>query len=175
MDSYVEQIVPVRKTRGEQWLQIGLWVAAVLLILTCVAGFALHLLGMLSILLVALAVGVGYGAYFLSSQMNVEYEYIFTNGDLDVDKILSKRSRKRVGSVKCRDIVRMGKYDPEAHRNETYNEKIVASNVDGEAWYAVAEGDAVSTLLIFKPDDRLLAAMKPYVPRMVMNRAIGGN
>ena len=175
MDSYVEQIVPVRKTRGEQWLQIGLWVAAVLLIVTCAAGFVLHLLGTLSILLLALAVGVGYGAYFLSSQMNVEYEYIFTNGDLDVDKILSKRSRKRVGSIKCRDIVRMGKYEPEAHRNEVYNQKIVSCNVDGEAWYAVAEGETASVLLIFKPGDRLLSAMKPYVSRMVMDRAVGGN
>ena len=175
MDSYVEQIVPLRKTSGEKWLQVGVWVAAVLLILTCVAGFALHILGLLSVLFWAWAVGVGYGAYAFTSQLNVEYEYIFTNGDLDVDKIFSKRTRKRVGSVKCRDIIRMGKYEPEAHRNETYNVKIVASNVDEEAWFAVAQSEADSILLIFKPGERLLAAMKPYIPRMVMNRALSGN
>ena len=174
-DSYVEQIVPIRKTNGEKLLQVGVWIAAVLLILTCLMAFALHLIGIFSILFVALAVGIGYAAYVISGQLSVEYEYIFTNGDLDVDKILSKRSRRRVGSIKCRDIVRMGKYDPEAHRSEMYNQRIVASNVDEDAWYVVAQHDADSILLIFKPGEKLLAAMKPYVSRMVMNRAMGGN
>lgn len=175
MDTYVEQIVAVRKTTGEKWVQAGLWVAAVLLILTCVACFIFHLLGILSILFLAVAVAVGYGAYFLSGQMNVEYEYIFTNGDLDIDKIFSKRTRRRVGSVDCRKIERMGKYDPEAHRNENYNQRIIASNIDGETWYAVAREEDQTVLLIFSPGERLLAAMKTYVPRLVMNRALAGN
>lgn len=175
MDTYVEQIVPVRKTPGEKWVQIGLWAAAVLLILTCFACFVLHLLGVMSILFLAVAVAIGYGAYYLSGQMNLEYEYIFTNGDLDIDKIFSKRTRRRVGSVDCRKIERMGKYDPEAHRNETYNEKIVAANINENTWFAVAREDNETTLLIFSPSEKLLAAMKVFVPRMVMNHALAGN
>ena len=31
--------------------------------------------------------------------LNVEYEYVFVNGDLDIDKIMNKARRKRMFSV----------------------------------------------------------------------------
>ena len=96
MDTYVEQIVAIRKSPMERLLQIGIIVLGVILILTCGMLYVAGALGMFSLLFVVLAVAVGYGIYYFASQLNLEYEYIFTNGDFDVDKIISKRSRKRV-------------------------------------------------------------------------------
>ncbi|UKI37385.1 MAG: DUF6106 family protein [Clostridiales bacterium] len=39
--------------------------------------------------------GVVYGAYILITHFNVEYEYILTNGDIDIDKIIAKKKEKK--------------------------------------------------------------------------------
>ena len=36
-----------------------------------------------------------YGAYLLMSMQNIEYEYILTNSEIDIDKIMSKKSKKK--------------------------------------------------------------------------------
>lgn len=41
-----------------------------------------------------------YGGYILITNMSVEYEYIVTNGEMDIDKIIAKRRRKRLITVK---------------------------------------------------------------------------
>ena len=51
-------------------------------------------------ILVILAVGVGY--YFLNKQFEIEYEYILTNDELDVDKIIARERRKHLLSVDIR-------------------------------------------------------------------------
>ena len=47
---------------------------------------------------------VWYGVYIIISRQNVEYEYSFTNGELDIDAIYSKRRRVHILSVKVREF-----------------------------------------------------------------------
>lgn len=69
MDTFVEQIV-VKKKGGKEWAIIaGILVAALIL-----AALAL-LLGPFALLLIA---GIGYGAYWLITSQNIEYEYSVT-------------------------------------------------------------------------------------------------
>ena len=37
-------------------------------------------------------------------RLNVEYEYLFVNGDLDIDKIMNKAKRKRMFSANVNDL-----------------------------------------------------------------------
>lgn len=48
-----------------------------------------------------LAAAALYGGYYLTTKLDVEYEYIFTNGEIDVDKITAQRSRKRLITFRC--------------------------------------------------------------------------
>lgn len=176
MDSFVEQLVPLRKSALETAIQIGAWVAAVLLILTCGLAFISNLLGPLSVLFAVLALLIGYGTWWLSCRINLEYEYIFTNGDLDVDKIIARRDRKRVLSVQCRDFERFGAYRPEEHQNADYEKRIIACTPDENTYYAVIRPDGKgATLLVFQPDERVLGGIKKYIPRLVWTNAFGRN
>lgn len=49
--------------------------------------------------------------YFSKKQLYVEYEYIYTNGDIDIDKIMNKAKRKRAVSFNLRDIERIAPLD----------------------------------------------------------------
>ena len=168
MDTYVEQIVAIRKSPMERLLQIGVIVLGVILILACGLLYVAGAIGMFSILFVVLAVAIGYSMYFFASQLNLEYEYIFTNGDFDVDKIIAKRSRKRVLSGQCRLISEFGKYDPDRLAARRFDSRVVACTVDSAACYAVFSLDeGTEALLIFSPNEKMLTAMKKYAPRVI--------
>ena len=85
-----------------------------------------------------------------------------------MDKIIAKRTRKRVLSVDCRTISEFGKYDPDAFKNRTFSERVVASAVDENTCYAVfSPKDEGESLLIFTPNERTLNAMRRYAPRVI--------
>ena len=97
MDSYCEYIV--KKKNGGKELAIQ-----ALIVVAALAVFALFMvLGAVipnfSMITTLLAFGALYGGYRLITNMNVEYEYIVTNGEMDIDKIIAKRSRKRLLTV----------------------------------------------------------------------------
>jgi len=77
------------------------------LIVIATAVIVIAALIMLQSIGVLVAFAACFGAYYLMSFFNVEYEYIFTNGDLDIDVIYSKSRRKRLftGNVKKFDLM----------------------------------------------------------------------
>ena len=46
-------------------------------------------------LLLIVAIGLGVACYFIIPKTDLEYEYLFVNGELDIDKIMAKSKRKR--------------------------------------------------------------------------------
>ena len=103
MDVFFEQIIPIKKTGKTVALFLGIWVLAALL-----SALVFVLLGSFSLIFIF---GIGYGTYILSSKLNVEYEYIITNGILDIDKITNKSSRKRMISVDLGGVTRLEKFN----------------------------------------------------------------
>ena len=167
MDVFSEQIVAVRKSPAERFIQIGVIVSGILLIILCGAAYVSGILGSLSILLGALAAGTVYGMWFFTSRLNIEYEYLVTNGEIDVDKITAKRSRLRVMNQHLRSINEFGKYNSDSFANRTFDYRVVACTVDEDARYAVFSDDGEETLLIFAPNKKVLGAMKKYAPRHI--------
>lgn len=110
--------------------------------------------------------GVFYGAYYLLTGIDTEYEYILTNGDLDVDKISGKRSRKRLVSAKISEFTAFGRYEdaPEAKGSVT---TVLVSDGTGKNDYFAdfvhkSEGNV---RIIFTPNEKLLEGIGMYLPR----------
>ena len=47
---------------------------------------------------------MGLVTYFVSPRFNVEYEYLYVNGDIDVDKIMNRQKRKRAASFDLEEL-----------------------------------------------------------------------
>ena len=58
----------------------------------------LVLIGLVIPLVLIAAIALGVLAYFKMPGLDLEFEYLYVNGELDIDKIMSKVKRKRVGS-----------------------------------------------------------------------------
>ena len=111
-DIFYEQLVKKQPTGKDRLIKIALILGVIVLF---IAGtLFLQIFGW------ALTVGAGFGAYILFGRLKKEYEYSFTNGELDIDVIYNKSSRKRVFSGHIRDFEIMAHAADLRHAN-TFN------------------------------------------------------
>ena len=176
MDSYCEYIV--KKKNGGKELTIQ-----ALIVVAALAVFALFMvLGAVipnfSMITTLLAFGALYGGYRLITNMNVEYEYIVTNGEMDIDKIIAKRSRKRLLTVNARTFERFGPFKETDHASENYANRVYACSTpnDPGCYYAVLNHQTMGhILLVFTPNDNVLNNLKTYIPKQAGGNALYGN
>ena len=87
-ESYVECLV---KAKQPAWAKILKVLLIVLTVLSCLVMFVF-------IIFLPIALAAGVGAYFLNMYTDLEYEYLYLDKELSVDKIMAKSKRKRVGT-----------------------------------------------------------------------------
>lgn len=168
MDTFIEKLVTKKKSAADHLITVGIVLAAMLLIMIALMIQVLQELGISLII----AAGIAYLGYRLLSSRNVEYEYIVTNGDLDIDKIISRRKRKRIFSANCKefDIVAPVKSDSYNRSAQEIKKKIDASSSmdSADAWFVSLNYKGEKTVVIFEPDERMLKNFKIYIPRKIL-------
>jgi len=171
LDTFYEQLVTIKNTGKNLALKVLIWFVAILILIVLTL-----LMGSFGTIVLLLMAGDIYLAWFLSNKLNIEYEYILTNGEIDIDRITAKRKRKRMLNFKCADVERMGKYNPAEHANISYSKTYFVCNVDENSMFAVVRHkDQGLVLVIFSPNDKTSEGMKKYLPRQVSRDAFNGN
>lgn len=167
-DVFVEQLIERKQT----WKNILLKLGIVFLALIISAIFLI--IGSLRMVFPFVFAASLWGAYQLIQTRNIEYEYSFTNGEMDVDEIRGRRKRKRLLSVNFRKIELMAPLN-EATRKDylsAKNGKIldVSTSVRAEnRWFVKFDDEGGGrTILIFEPNARLVGAIKTVNPRKVL-------
>ncbi|MBR2406225.1 MAG: hypothetical protein IKB04_04185 [Clostridia bacterium] len=164
MDTFVEQIIVRRKTPKQTLLAILIMALTSLLIT-----FSFIMLRAFALLLAA---ALGYGMWWLLSEMNIEYEYCITNGDIDIDKITARRKRERVVSVSLSKVETAGVYRPEQWQERGVDRVVMAApseKAEGLYCFSYRSKKRGHTLVIFQPDERVLAAFTKGLPRLLQN------
>lgn len=157
-DFYAECLVSKAPTGGDtaKRVLIGLGTAVI------AAGAFWFIFFPISLFIIA---GVFYGAYYLMTGIDAEYEYILTNGDFDIDKIIGKRKRKRLVSASIGDFTAFGLLSEAPDFDGT---TVLASSGSGEDYYAdfvhKTEGNV---RLIFTPNEKILDGMELFLPRQL--------
>ncbi len=164
-DTFFEQIVAIKKTGKEYAAFIGIW------LLTAIIVFLLFITNILGPLTLILCFGIVYGAYWLSTKLNVEYEYIITNGTMDIDKIINKSSRKRILSFELSNVARLEKYNPAAVSNINNKEIVIACNPpEGNSYFMTAERQGKGNVnLVFAPNKKIQSAIEKFAPKFITN------
>lgn len=159
-DTYVECLVKKKTNTGMLFLRILLVMLAVVFILV---GF---------ILWPALIIGalIGVAAYFVFLNSDLEYEYLYLDREITIDKVMAKTKRKRAAKY---DLERMEIFAPmnSWHLDEYKNR--TAKTVDyssreakqPEARYVMYYDGG--TKVILEPNMDMVKAMKNIAPRKV--------
>lgn len=164
MDIFCEYLV-ARKSAQDKLIKASLVVACILF---CVISFYfLFFIKIQWMWLIPILWGAAiYGTRIACQQFSVEFEYSFTNGVLDIDKICGRARRKNIVSVACKSIERMA---PKG-ANFTTERKIINANYDeklGRKYYVNFSDKGVATTLLFQPPEKILENMKKYNPRNI--------
>lgn len=160
-DTFVEELVVRRNSAVNALIMVGMVALGVVIAMVAF----LFVTGLFPAVLAIVVAGVYLGIKF----QGVEYEYSFTNGDLDVDKIMAKRKRKRLAELNHKQIKVMAPYT--AEYEEVTREYNVSKVVDASAhknaagrWFLIyEEQDGTYVFLVFQPSKRLRDAMRKYM------------
>ncbi len=166
MDIYCEQLVTKKRSSGDK--------AKVVLTLlgSVVVGAALILFALFSgflVLIIGGLVVVGLGAW-LAAGFGVEYEYIVTNNEMDIDKIIGKRKRKRMITV---DLTKTSEFSSLPTKDEKDAEVTVqaSSGMQTDAHYLICTHSDYGTVkVVFNPDERMREAIDKALPRAIRQK-----
>lgn len=159
-EAYYEVMV---KKKGSPLLKVAQIVA---LALTGFFAFML-LIGNLWGLILATACGVAY--YFLSLNNTVEYEYLYVDKELQIDRILAKSKRKRMETLDLKELeilAPLHSHELDSYRNGNYTKADYSSGEEGREkarYMLVINGKQV----IFEPTEEMVATVKMFAPRKV--------
>ena len=166
MDNFAEQLVKRSETSADKAKRLILIIVGVFFTVV-IAGLAVlqltkPIFAMLGLILAAVA---GYGTYFAVQGSCVEYEYTFTNGELDVDKIVAKKKRTAMVSTDIKKFTAFGKYTDGMDESEDMTVVIASDNIASHEYYADFQHEEYGlTRLIFAPDERILDNIKKSLP-----------
>lgn len=119
-------------------------------------------------LLVAIATGVG--AYFATMNANIEYEYLYLDKEISIDKVMAKSRRKKTGTF---SVEQMEIFAPlNSHRLDSYRNRELktldySSGVAAQPerrYMMVWNGN---TKIILEPNEEMIKAVQSVAPRKV--------
>ena len=138
---------------------------AALIVITSIIGFfALMIPLVIFVLIIAIAIDA-----FLFKRLNVEFEYSYFSGDITIDKIFSKQSRKRVLSANLKEIDIVAPSDSEELRRYGQLKALdCSSGEQGRKTYVmITEYKNEKVKVVIEPKEEIVKNMKTLAPRKV--------
>ena len=168
MDNYCEQLVVKSKTPGQNLLHFAL------IFLTFFIGLMAFFFASSINLVVGFIIGgiiITLGLWLLTLSY-YENEYIFTNGELDVDKIIARRKRKRLITVEIKGISDLNKLSA-LNGNIKKQGAVILDASDGTIENTIyidfKSNKYGNTRLLFSPNESVKTNIKKYLPRNLKN------
>ncbi len=169
-DTFIEYMLKAKKT-GATIFREFLIIFGCLLVLLLLTFIFLFLPPVFMNFLPMLLLGAIYLSYRLLASLDIEYEYILTNGELDVDKIINRKRRKRLITVHSKTFIEFGKAEKKdfSDKKKEFSRVIDASGHSSAFcdYYAVFYKNGQKIKLIFNPTGKMIDVFKFYAPRVV--------
>ena len=172
MDNFTEQLVKKQETSADRTRRIMLVITGIFVtILLVLLSFIQLDHPILAFLGMVLAAASGYGTYFMVQSTYVEYEYTFTNGELEIAKIIAKKKRVELINTEVRSFTAFGKYDDGMEETEDMTVVMTSDNIVSHEYYAdFQHEDYGLTRLVFVPNEKMLEYIGRYLPAKLRNQ-----
>ncbi len=171
MDNISEQLVTRSSTKADTVKKVLISLGAILLA-TILMWLAIMFNFYSLIFLVFGALG---GGVWIISNMDVEYEYIITNDEMDIDKIIGRRKRKRMITLDLKTAEDFGAYPAPDSINVDATVH-ATTGLEKNAHYLLVNHNAYGkVMLIFNPNEKTREAIMQEVPnplRIKMNNYV---
>ena len=164
-DTYVEVMVDRKTSPLLGVARVILYALAVVCFMMALVGSSIFFVGAIAFALVA---------YFVLPNFDLEYEYLYIDKEISIDKIMAKEKRKHVMNV---DLNKMEVMAPiNSHELDNYKARGVKTydftshTEDGRVYSIVYENGSEGTAMVnIEPNEELLRAVKNVFPRKVLD------
>lgn len=159
-DFYTEKMISQKPGWKEKLPLIGLIVLDIFAIVYATFSIAGLLLALIGLSLTVMAF----------RRLKVEYEYIFINGHLDIDKIINKSKRKNVFSMHVSDLQILAPKGSSALQGLSCTKTLdVTSRREGEPVFEMLVSEKKDThRILLEPGEELLEGIFLMAPRKVV-------
>ena len=166
MDNFAEQLIKKNETASDKLKRIVLTIIGIIVTLMLLLLAAMQLQnGLVATIGIILSVVAAFGTFRIVQSSMIEYEYTFTNGELDVDKIIAKKKRSEMLTVNVRKFTAFGKYEDGMEETEDMTVVLVSDNIAEHEYYADFEHeDYGKTRLVFCPNEKMLSNIRKSLP-----------
>lgn len=171
MDHFMEEVV-IKQRRGLN--EILYMLANVFMVIFALIG--MMMVSMLfsafdvTVLILVLIMLGGAALLFLrKDRLRTEFEYTFTNGELDFAQVFNNQKRKSLGTMRVKNVESFGPVDSNSFR-KTINmpglkRKNWFLNRDGKLYYFYYQKESNKTMIVFEPSEELVVMIRKYLPR----------
>ena len=115
-----------------------------------------------------LSAGLAVVLFLFRDRLRTEYEYTFTNGDLDFAMVFNNSKRKSLGSLKVRNVDAFGPVTGNA-----FNRYVSMPGVRKDNWFLNRGSDLYffyfqkesnKRLIVLEPSEEMVSYIKQYLP-----------
>ena len=170
MDIFIEEMVERKRTAKDVAIVFGLMVLSVIFAyLLLVEVFSL--IPQLGSVLFLLTAGVIYIAYRFSMSLNVEYEYLLVKNEIDIDKIMNRKKRKRLTTVNLKGLEAFGRCggnrEYERLSGDISVKKIYACKKknDENNYFVVYFENSMRVMTVFSPSEKIVEVIEKLNPK----------
>ena len=157
-ENYIEQLIKQKDTPSTL-IKKALLIGTTLLIAAAC---------LLSPIIVAFLVGKIALDIYMFKYFNLEYEYLYYNGDLDIDRIMRMQRRKRMFEIKAKDIEVLAPSDSiEVQQYQQMKTYDCSTNTGNATYVLVTEHKGQLVKIVFEPNGEILHGMRMFAPRKV--------
>ncbi len=159
-ETYYEIMVEKKKSPVMKIARIVTAIMAGFFVLSMVMGMIWGLI---------LAVAFGAASYFLNLFNSVEYEYLYIDKELQIDRILAKNNRKRMETIDLNELEILApirSHELDGYRNRNMKKADYSSGEEShnaEKYMLVVNGKQI----IFEPTEEMVKTIHMFAPRKV--------
>lgn len=161
---YTEASVKKQKTAKDTLVKVGIIIADAILLFLGVLGFSLFLF---------LGIAAVIATIYFMPYLNVDYEYIFCDGQFDFDKIMGGNKRKtqlKMDLDSCEVLCPATSHQLDGYTYQRLQVKDFSSGNSSAKAYALVGKDIKNNTMvkvIFEPSEKMIAFAKQKAPRKV--------
>ena len=176
MDNYREEIVVKKNRTVNNILYVLVCVVMVLSGLTAAMSFSglgagLSEGGSLvpSIVFTALSGGVAFLLWWKKDTLRLEYEYTFTNGELDFACVYGNKKRKSLGSMRVKNVEACGLVQSGSFQRYLRTPGVKTTNWflnrDANLLFFYFQKEGNKRIIVCEPSEEMTNMIKQYLPR----------
>ena len=162
-ETYVECMVAHKKSPLAGAFKYIMYALAILCFLS---GVVLSPLGII------LAIVLGLVGYIVSPMLDIEYEYLYLDKSISIDKVMAKEKRKHITDIDLNTMEIMAplsSHELDSYKAQKLPYKEYASGLNDSKVYVIMYIEKENKQMVgIEPNEEMLKAIKTYFPRKVV-------